>query len=563
MSESPKINLTIPVERKGSSRTPSPSPTQKRKNIFSNLLPQNLGTTSGSATGNPRNKCALKPGHSLMDWIRLGSSGCDLAGTKGIVAPVSHAELSKHCKKSDAWIAIRGKVYNVTQYLDFHPGGIDELMRGVGKDATKLFEEVHAWVNYEQLLAKCYIGPLRNVASINLEPLDTTSTAHSKNQSPTSANGGFRLPFSISLTPSPTPTAPPSPEKEEIIPRFDWIQKTSDLTIIFYTKTLCNPGVTVEYMNDQEIDIRVLIGRTTHLFQLKFAHEVRWPCSGRIALESGKIELVFGKTQPALWTSFGLMERKKVTDLEVGVREFDAIQCQKFNHDSYAVILEPKRRLLQIHPIGYHVSVTARVQGGDEVTRSYTPVPVSYLPVPCPTNCIGLLVKSYSSGMLSKHITRQSPLASAIKVSQPRGGFALYRLRNHCRIALLAAGSGITPILGIVDYLLERSNNKIELLKLVYFNRKEEDIWCRRKLEAIAQKDTRLSVAHILSEPEDTWDGARGRISEEIAMDLASRTSPNSITFCCVCGPPAFNDATVTLLTSSGFPNGDIHVFQG
>lgn len=30
--------------------------------------------------GNPRNKCSLQPGHSLMDWIRLGSSGVDLTG---------------------------------------------------------------------------------------------------------------------------------------------------------------------------------------------------------------------------------------------------------------------------------------------------------------------------------------------------------------------------------------------------------------------------------------------------------------------------------------------------
>ena len=89
-----------------------------------------------------------------MDWIRLGSSGVDLAGTKGVVTPVSHAELQKHGKRTDAWLAIRGKVYNVTQYMDFHPGGVDELMKGVGKDATKIFNEVHAWVNYEQLLNK-------------------------------------------------------------------------------------------------------------------------------------------------------------------------------------------------------------------------------------------------------------------------------------------------------------------------------------------------------------------------------------------------------------------------
>lgn len=58
-----------------------------------------------------------------MDWIRLGSSGCDLAGTGGIVSAVSHKELAKHCKCDDAWLAIRGKVYNVTRYMDFHPGG--------------------------------------------------------------------------------------------------------------------------------------------------------------------------------------------------------------------------------------------------------------------------------------------------------------------------------------------------------------------------------------------------------------------------------------------------------
>lgn len=37
---------------------------------------------------------------------------------------------------------VTGNVYNVTSYMEFHPGGEDELMRGVGKDATELFNEV-------------------------------------------------------------------------------------------------------------------------------------------------------------------------------------------------------------------------------------------------------------------------------------------------------------------------------------------------------------------------------------------------------------------------------------
>lgn len=35
-------------------------------------------------------------------------------------------------------------MYNVTSYMEFHPGGEDELMRGVGTDATDLFNEVRA-----------------------------------------------------------------------------------------------------------------------------------------------------------------------------------------------------------------------------------------------------------------------------------------------------------------------------------------------------------------------------------------------------------------------------------
>ena len=38
---------------------------------------------AGSATGNPRNKVALAPGCSLMDWVRLTKSGKDLSGVGG------------------------------------------------------------------------------------------------------------------------------------------------------------------------------------------------------------------------------------------------------------------------------------------------------------------------------------------------------------------------------------------------------------------------------------------------------------------------------------------------
>lgn len=35
-------------------------------------------------------------------------------------------------------------VYNVSAYMDFHPGGEAELIRAAGIDSTDLFDQVHA-----------------------------------------------------------------------------------------------------------------------------------------------------------------------------------------------------------------------------------------------------------------------------------------------------------------------------------------------------------------------------------------------------------------------------------
>lgn len=182
-------------------------------------------------------------------------------------------------------------------------------MRGVGKDSTKLFDEVHAWVNYEQLLAKCYIGPLINTATITL---DTPNSSGSKSSTkPT--NGFFKTPAQVLpfLQHSPLSSTSTSPARKpnaiidqpsssiarfvvettvptlEVIPRFDWMQKKSQVIVIFYTKSLCNPGVSVEMVSEAEVIVRIFIERSLHICIFKFAHAVRWPCAIRMNYETG------------------------------------------------------------------------------------------------------------------------------------------------------------------------------------------------------------------------------------------------------------------------------------
>lgn len=47
---------------------------------------------------------------------------------------------------------LRGRVYNITPYLRFHPGGVPLLMKAAGRDGTALFNKYHAWWAAGQLL---------------------------------------------------------------------------------------------------------------------------------------------------------------------------------------------------------------------------------------------------------------------------------------------------------------------------------------------------------------------------------------------------------------------------
>lgn len=46
-------------------------------------------------------------------------------------------EVAKHNKKDDLWIAVKGIVLDVTNWLDEHPGGPQALFSHMGKDASE------------------------------------------------------------------------------------------------------------------------------------------------------------------------------------------------------------------------------------------------------------------------------------------------------------------------------------------------------------------------------------------------------------------------------------------
>jgi len=122
------------------------------------LMPPPSTIKPPAKKGKKREKVALAPGHSPLDWAHLKSSGTDLRGGAEQLMRIPPSILKQHNKRDDAWSAFNGKVYNITPYLDFHPGGEKELMRVAGRDGTKLFALTHAWVNVDFMLDACLVG---------------------------------------------------------------------------------------------------------------------------------------------------------------------------------------------------------------------------------------------------------------------------------------------------------------------------------------------------------------------------------------------------------------------
>ncbi|XP_016712474.1 cytochrome b5 domain-containing protein RLF isoform X2 [Gossypium hirsutum] len=89
----------------------------------------------------PRTKVPFEKGYSQMDWLKLSQTHPDLAGLKGQSNRrlVSMSEVKQNQKEGSMWTVLKGRVYNISPYMKFHPGGIDMLMKAVGKDCTPLF----------------------------------------------------------------------------------------------------------------------------------------------------------------------------------------------------------------------------------------------------------------------------------------------------------------------------------------------------------------------------------------------------------------------------------------
>lgn len=508
--------------------------------------PQRLSVAKPTASS--FNKTPLKPGHSLMDWIRLTKSGADLRGVGPGLKQISEKELANHNKVDDAWMAIRGFVYNVSKYMNYHPGGPDELMRGAGKDATMLFNEIHRWVNFESMLQACLIGKL---VSEN-----------------TSKSSGSSLNFLVPPPVAPTKLKPSTSGKSSSINiekvSTEWSQ--TDDSVIIVTKTLCKLDAddVICDVNDNSLFATIFVNKeNVAIVNAKFPIQVSLKSveinnSGRnvnIVL-SKKVVGVECKSVEYLKDHCKVMKRKS---LDLHYRPCALVKKTTVTHNTALYQLQLPSSCHMRVPVGSHVYLQGD-NDGITISRPYTVIIPDLITQISESDQalqdIHLMIKVYENGALTPLINEMK-IGDQILLSTYEGSFKLSSLKDFNCLVLFCAGTGFTPMVRLIYHCLFESKKKVVLF---FFNKKPVDILWKSQLDFLLNKfeSTQFNVRYVLSEPDDNWTGSIGRISPELINDAFHLASENYFT--CVCGPPQFTRLTEKFLAQIDKTT-NLHVF--
>lgn len=88
--------------------------------------------------------------------MRLDSSEVQLSP----IGLIPYDEVQKHVTMDDCWVIIKGNVYDVTYFLETHPGGKQAILMRAGKDVTKLFSQIHPTDALQSLRPESCLGPI-------------------------------------------------------------------------------------------------------------------------------------------------------------------------------------------------------------------------------------------------------------------------------------------------------------------------------------------------------------------------------------------------------------------
>lgn len=196
-------------------------------------------------------------------------------------------------------------------------------------------------------------------------------------------------------------------------------------------------------------------------------------------------------------------------------------------------------------------NITLKKQIGDEeCRRSYS------LCVAPHEGSLKVAIKKVLGGKFSSFANDSLAVGDVIDVMPPTGRFHVKATAGH--YLMIAAGSGITPILSIIKHLL--FTQPTAAVTLVYGNQDRKSIIFFEEIEAIKNKYMqRFSCIYTFSREHTDAAINYGRISAEKLNDLSSVIPFASLAEAFICGPEEMIFSTAAFLEYQGMAKSNIH----
>lgn len=191
---------------------------------------------------------------------------------------------------------------------------------------------------------------------------------------------------------------------------------------------------------------------------------------------------------------------------------------------------------------------------GEEVRRSYSICSAPF------EKELRVAVKQVENGKFSTYANQELKIGDLLDVMTPVGRFCPeIQAENHKHYVLVAAGSGITPVISIAKSVLnEEPESQVTLL---YGNKGVGSIIFKEELEALKNKHlTNLNLIHVLSRENLGNDIQRGRIDAgkcDAIYDSFLKNQQVDEVF--ICGPEKMILDVKDRMDSYGIPSSQIH----
>lgn len=162
------------------------------------------------------------------------------------------------------------------------------------------------------------------------------------------------------------------------------------------------------------------------------------------------------------------------------------------------------------------------------VVRPYTPISD-----PDAKGFFDLMIKVYPEGKMSQHFASLKP-GDVLEVKGPIEKLR-YSPNMKKHIGMIAGGSGITPMLQIIEAIVKNPDDNTQV-SLIYGNISPDDILLKKKLDSIAVSHPNVKIFYTVDNPTNDWAGGKGYISKDMVVKGLPQPAADSLIL--VCGPP-------------------------